>query len=360
MSYPVRFPKKIVTFLGAGASTPFGYPTTKTFLEKLSTTTSGEEKALLNSIRSLHWTVEDVEHVVEILDLILELNAVSEKGRLAAFIRRNPLSVTFEEGKELKRYSPQLVGEFQWERLVRIVEKLRENVVQLTFKEYESKVGQYQEIKKVYSAFFRLLQEYSNGGMECEVFTTNYDNVIEDYSRSSSTSCTLSVHNQVVCNGDKQFGKIALNKLHGSLDWMIDKETKKVAVSTTQALVIEGSTRWDRNEFVIFGTKPRLEEAEIYQKLMLSFSESLGKAEVCIVIGFSFRDQHINEIFTKALERNHSLRLLIVSRSPKEAAKNLIQNSKQLSKLLKDKRLVPIRCSFGTAKALNQIGKELG
>lgn len=159
---------------------------------------------------------------------------------------------------------------------------------------------------------------------------------------------------------EEQFEKISLTKLHGSLDWMVDKKTKKITVNSTQALIPKDSTRWDGNEFVIFGTKPRMEEAGIYRELMSSFSESLAKAEVCIVVGFSFRDQHINRIFNVALEQNHSLRLLIVSRSPKEAAKNLIQNNKQLSKLLRNKRVVSIRCSFGSSKALKQIEEELG
>lgn len=85
-------------------------------------TTSGEEKQLLNSIRNLPLTVYDVEHVVEILDLILELNTISEKGRLAGFIRWNPLLVNFEEGKQ-KRYSPQLIGQFKWFYLVSIAKK---------------------------------------------------------------------------------------------------------------------------------------------------------------------------------------------------------------------------------------------
>lgn len=168
-------------------------------------TTSGEEKQLLNSIRNLPLTVYDVEHVVEILDLILELNTISEKGRLAGFIRWNPLLVNFEEGKQ-KRYSPQLIGQFKWFYLVSIARKLRENVVQLTFKQYESKVIQYQEITRVFSGFFRLLRNYTENNKEhkiIEVFTTNYDNVIEDYSKNSSTGCILSVLNQVVCNGEK-------------------------------------------------------------------------------------------------------------------------------------------------------------
>ena len=100
MSFKVRKPKRIVTFLGAGASAPFGYPTTKSFLEKLCQYTTGEEKNLLNDIRNLHLIVKDVEHVVEILDSILDVENISKKGRLRSFFHEYPLFLDFAINKK--------------------------------------------------------------------------------------------------------------------------------------------------------------------------------------------------------------------------------------------------------------------
>ncbi len=361
MTYPVMSPKRIVTFLGAGASVPFDYPTTKSFLEKLSGYTDGDEKKLLNSIRNMYRTVEDVEHVVEILDLIVEMQTIPRKGRLSTFPNEHPLTLDFENDSGKQVYQPKLDGRLQWKQVVELAEKLREDVEELTFQEYESKVGQYSRIEEEYDRFFSVLMQHKLGGEPFEVFTTNYDNVIEDYSRRSGIPCTLTIlnHNLSPEVSDELGRKIHLTKLHGSLDWLIDKETKNLVVATNQAMVRKDSTRWERNEYVLFGTKPRLEEAGIYGKLFDELLQSLLKAEVCIVIGFSFRDDHINKVLNNALLQNSSLRILIVSHSPKEAAKRLIRKGTERDGLYKQKRIMTKRCSFGKPKAIKEIQESL-
>ena len=74
MTFKVRKPKRIITFVGAGASAAFEYPTTKPFLEKLVFHVVGEDRKLLNSLRNLYW-VEDIEHIIDILDSLLEMHA---------------------------------------------------------------------------------------------------------------------------------------------------------------------------------------------------------------------------------------------------------------------------------------------
>jgi hypothetical protein len=60
-----------VIFLGAGASAQFGFPPTKSFIkglkERIPETPTNEEGKLLQSILEIK-TVEDVEHVIQILD----------------------------------------------------------------------------------------------------------------------------------------------------------------------------------------------------------------------------------------------------------------------------------------------------
>lgn len=360
MSFKVRKPKRIVTFLGAGASAPFGYPTTKSFLEKLCRYTTGEEKNLLNDIRNLHWIVKDVEHVVEILDSMLYVENISKKGRLRSFFHKYPLFLDFAINKK-ELFTPRFKERVEWTKLVKIAHKLRDDVEELTFQEYESKVTQYAKIRREYERYFSLLKGHIAGKKkEFDVFTTNYDNVIEDYCRKSDTPCVLSVLNYEIVSPAKakMSERLLLTKLHGSLDWLIDIETKDVQVAINQARM-KDSTRWERNEYVLFGTKPRLEEAKIYNQLFSRLSQSLLKSEVCIVIGFSFRDPHINDVFNDTLSENSFLRLVVVSRSPIEDTKNLIRRTRDRKKLFKEKRIFPVRCSFGTAKAVNKINECL-
>jgi hypothetical protein len=362
MNYPVMRPKRIVTFLGAGASVPFGYPTTKSFLEKLDTyTTAADEKKLLNSIRNMGRIVEDVEHVVEILDLILELDATSEKGRLSAFLHEYPLTVDFAKKHEMEIHQPSLDEKLQWRQLVELARRLRNTIERLTFQQYESKVDQYSKIEKEYERFFSVLMPYKLGDEAFEVFTTNYDNVIEDYCRRSGILCTLSVLDRDINPNamGKSSRRLFLTKLHGSLDWVIDRENKGIEVVTTQTFINKDSTRWERNEYVLFGTKPRLEKAGIYGRLFDHLLQSLLKAEVCITVGFSFRDEHITKVLNDTLSQNRSIKIIVVSRSPKETSKNLIRESTRLNKLFKERRIIPLRCSFGTPKAIKEINESL-
>jgi NAD-dependent SIR2 family protein deacetylase len=350
----------IITFLGAGASAPFGYPTTKSLLWKLDSFLSGEEKRYLNSIMNLHWVVEDVEHVVEILDSILELERSTKKGRLSSFLFRYPLFLDFSRKNEKQHYySPSLDEKIGWNQIVQLSEGLRDKVEELTFQEYESRVAQFTRIKREYEKYFSMLRHHSKG-TEFEVFTTNYDNVVEDYCHRSGTSCTLSILNREVNpNVESTKNRIVLTKLHGSLDWLIDKETRKIEFANTQARIRKNSPRWDRNEYVLFGTKARLGEEGIYDKLFDKLRDSVNEADICVVIGFSFRDRHIAQIFNESMLKNTTLRLIIVSRSPMAAAKNLVAQSGELKRLVKQKRIATLRCSFGTVKAINQMNVTL-
>jgi len=353
-------PRKIVTFLGAGASAPFKYPTTKSFLEQLEGFLTGEEKEYLNSIRSLYWVVDDVEHVVEILDSVLELESASQRTRLSTFLFRYPMSLDFVKKDDKQFYfSPSLKGKVSWSQLVKLSEGLRNQVEEFTFQQYESKVAQFPRIKREYARFFLMLKNHFQEN-EFEVFTTNYDNAIEDFSCKSGISCMLSVlDHEVNPRVENHEYNLLLTKLHGSLNWLIDKETGNIQISNAQARVRKGSPRWDRNEYVLFGTKTRLGEARIYDQLFDRLTQSLLKAGICVIIGFSFRDKHITKIFNDVLLQNSLLRLLIISRSPKEAAKNLIPQSGQLKNLMKQKRIITLRCSFGTMRAINQMNVTL-
>jgi hypothetical protein len=68
------------------------------------------------------------------------------------------------------------------------------------------------------------------------------------------------------------------------------------------------------------------------------------------VIGFAFRDEYLRQIFLAFLELVKTNRIVIVSPSAKDAAKNLLGNEKGL-----EKQIVTIEASFGEAATLPRI-----
>lgn len=360
MTLTVRKPKRIITFLGAGASAAIGYPTTKPFLQKLGFYVSDEERKYLNSLRNLYWVVEDIEHVVEILNSLLELEGISERSKLSDMFYKYPRIINFREEKKYG-FSPALNERVQWKSLINLTQRLRNRIEAFTFEQYGADVNRYPKIKRVFREFFSILKGHKRDKQSFEVFTTNYDNVIEDYCSQSGHTCILSVLNRELSPVAKTVSeeKCILTKLHGSLNWLIDKQTNEVQVVETQSRIRKGSPRWNRNEYILFGTKARLGISGIYDDLFKRLEDFLLKAEVCIVIGFSFRDDHINEKFTQALQQNKSLKIIIVSPSPVGSAQNLIPNRRQLKEFRSKRRIIPIKGSFGTRKVIHMTNEAL-
>lgn len=358
----VRVGKRIVTFLGAGASATFNYPTTKVFLERLDKSIeSDDERGYLNSIKILYWVVKDAEHLVQILDSIMHIEGVSEGKLLRTFFSEYKRILEFgDKTKSTTYYLPLLKGRVEWSKLIDLTERLRDHIEDFVFKQYETDIEQLPEILRVYRNYFSLLRKHQPDTRKFEVFTTNYDNVIEDYCSQSGHICTLSVLEHKINPSAKLSNEeYVLTKLHGSLNWVINKQDKRIRVSEAQSRIMKDSRSWDRNEYVLFGTKERLDESGIYAKLFERLRQRLLDADVCITVGFSFRDGHINDIFKESLQNNKDLRVVIVAHSPVQAAANLVSSERKLVNYRKLRKIVPLKCSFDTDRALSKINEAL-
>lgn len=354
----------ITAFLGAGASAPFGFPTTKTFLEKFRVELGPSDKqwAYFNSLRNLYW-VEDIENVVGILDSILKMENDSDSSSLGDFFHRYPRSVEFGKRTDRTVYTPVLEGQKQWNELVELSSTLRDSIEGFVFKQYESNADERARsvIKNVMGGFFSVLKKHSSGKHAFEVFTTNYDNVVEDYCSEAGYTCSLSEVNHELEPkvGKLSEEKIVLIKLHGALNWLVNKQTKEIRVIEAQIRVPRDSKSWDTNEYVLFGTKTRLNEAGVYDRLFKRLEKCLNSTNICVVVGFRFRDKDINDVFRRALESNKTLRILVVSNSATSSLRSLITNRREFDSLKKDRRIFPLKCRFGTNRTIPKIDNAL-
>src|SRR5262249_30690954 len=64
---------------------------------------------------------------------------------------------------------------------------------------------------------------------------------------------------------------------------------------------------------LIFGTDSKLTGKDPFLTLVHAFSEELRTAIVLVVIGYSFSDQHINEIVEQRMRDNLPMRMVLVS-----------------------------------------------
>jgi hypothetical protein len=109
---------------------------------------------------------------------------------------------------------------------------------------------------------------------------------------------------------------IRLLKLHGSIGW----ETTGVNPSAGDPFIpVERiqrvSGKVPSRPAVIFGAGNKLRASGPYLDLLRLFNESLDDSDSLLVVGYSFRDEHVNALLTNWLNADRSRRLVILDPS---------------------------------------------
>jgi hypothetical protein len=100
--------------------------------------------------------------------------------------------------------------------------------------------------------------------------------------------------------------QIVLYKLHGSINWKRDSETKNL-FSVDQIESVDD----DKME-VIFGRDFKLEAADPYLFFAYEFRHFTLLTRLIVTIGYGFGDTHINKMLTQSLRSDHERRLLLI------------------------------------------------
>lgn len=148
------------------------------------------------------------------------------------------------------------------------------------------------------------------------IATLNYDNSIELLAKSQSIPWTTGI-DQWSTSGCLDFTehKLLLLKLHGSIDWTwgtTDKPSNHLMLHKVIRR-IEPDEMKDRYEpAVIFGQRNKLTAEGPFLDLLIRFREQLSKASRLTVVGYSFRDMHINVYISQWLNssQDHAIRII--------------------------------------------------
>jgi len=132
------------------------------------------------------------------------------------------------------------------------------------------------------------------------IATLNYDNTIE-LAAAAEGARVFEEMGEVLSSEEEvdqaAKGYVHLLKLHGSIDWYSLPPGSNDGLPATQI------RRANREEMlkprympaVIFGQRNKLTAEGPYLRLLSSFRDSLAEADSITVIGYSFRDPHVNE-----------------------------------------------------------------
>lgn len=314
MSIKKEKPPNVILLLGAGTSRaiPLRLPTATEFLDKFKEKIrQAPERDFLNLLLSFS-DVKDVENALRKLNIF-------------ATVFQDLSRVKSDDGliKTVK-------GDFPLDEIPRLCRALRKKVYDAIFDEYRLDLSDEEKedmARRLYTPLFRTILELAQVS-EFAVFTTNYDLAIEYFYESNWGQNTFSrpivdgfdrsdSGAQTIWTGNfesTQDSKIILKlfKLHGSLNWRRSKARNQIEHTGFVQDRVDPGVKQQESILIYPASEKGIILVEPFRILHQYFDAYLKSVEVCIFIGFSFRDEYINGTILNALN-NSSIKLLVLS-----------------------------------------------
>ncbi len=317
----------MILFLGAGASKPFGIPT----MVDMSNEFENKADGLKEDVKELYWDIKAALNLKDLEDILTVLNTLSEKQNplvsyLSMFLLEPPdlaellinraipslsqLARTFIDtiGRDkiedaispyIKRPAgPKLSGGLKLE----ITKFIRRSCI----------IRKEEELKLVYNKLFDILRQHSTHSFN--IFTTNYDLVIDKYIENLGVSYYGGFKNGVWHpEGYTENVIFKIFKLHGSIDQCLEDDRIIKRDNIPLDLPAETVSGAMLKELMIYPMREKKIWNDPFFELFIHFKKCLElPEEFCVVIGYSFEDEHIRNIFFDAVKRNPEIRIFML------------------------------------------------
>jgi NAD-dependent SIR2 family protein deacetylase len=147
------------------------------------------------------------------------------------------------------------------------------------------------------------------------IATLNYDRSVENAAEVAGQPYETGIETWL-SRGDFDWAPdgLRLLKLHGSIDWVADNESQAGALPLQQirkVADVEEKGYYERPA-VVFGEAGKLRAEGPYLELLLAWAAALRLADTLLVIGYSFRDQHVNELIARWFNADSQRRIVVV------------------------------------------------
>jgi hypothetical protein len=134
------------------------------------------------------------------------------------------------------------------------------------------------------------------------VATLNYDLAVERACQAYGASVYTGIEDWIANHAWnwETAADLKLLKLHGSIDWRWDRAENEQAQMPIATVVHTNEPESDsRTPVVLFGQRGKLREEGPFLSLLAEFELALAEVSRLIVIGYSFRDPHINTVIRR-------------------------------------------------------------
>ena len=295
---------KVSLFLGAGASVMFGKPTTVKFLELLPERLDSKTIPFYNHLAD-KLRFEDIEDALQALKEV-KLFGKNDMGKLV-------LACTSMPGIQHANNSFWLMCE------------ALKNQIESTIKsQYGWDHEHDQKLIDIYDQVFDYMRSQTGSAT---VFTTNYDTAIETYCRRRNCTCVdgfVGTSDLRRWAGDfdtkNADNPVRLYKLHGSLEW---KRHKEYGIIMSPDL--SGGPNIEGDVMIMPTRSPKDEERETpFSEIFDSMKKEFKEQDACIVVGCSFRDEGINDVFREFV-RDGKTMIVVSPTAVKDLSDNLFK-----------------------------------
>ncbi|MDP8974922.1 MAG: SIR2 family protein [Actinomycetota bacterium] len=147
------------------------------------------------------------------------------------------------------------------------------------------------------------------------VATLNYDRSIELISRAKGVHVETGME-QWSEKGSWQWAEhgVRLLKLHGSIDWCEEHfgRSHEGALRQSRIRITDDPLNETSRPAVVFGQRGKLRAEGPILDLLAKFRDDLNETDELVVMGYSFRDEHINEYIRRWINADSLRRIIVV------------------------------------------------
>lgn len=138
--------------------------------------------------------------------------------------------------------------------------------------------------------YLRPLVEFAKTQRPLSVATLNYDLSVEMAAQTAGIVCDSRMGSQ---SKPLTESDVKLLKLHGSIDWVWEERQASGGLPML-AVRKEDTPSWGREPGIIFGEGAKLRADGPFLELLLEWASDLNDVNNLLVVGYSFRDPHVN------------------------------------------------------------------
>jgi hypothetical protein len=310
----------VILFLGAGASASLGKPLMSEFLKSIEVASADPQASeLIAVVRRARG--DDLEGVME------DLQELSRLGYIRSFVSetldKDAMAIAWSarhgpEGPAPTGSQPDITKTFPISQSLvkRALLRVREGII----REYGNVPEE--RLHVLYDPLFAKLF-YAIRRHCLPIFTTNYDLAIEQYCDTAPSptinfvrgfrqrpilkrlTWSRKVFDEYVPTQERN---IVLFKLHGSADWVTEKESKEISITPP---VHHTDMRYENT--VIYPATRKVAIEEPYSTAYDYFQRCCEHAKLCVAIGYSFRDYDMLTRLRSAARLNSDLNVLLIS-----------------------------------------------